>query len=432
MRRARTSTRRCPAPPSCCRTSWTGSRRCSPTCSRSAGTTRAPRCSRPRRWMCGMSRAGCCPPASRWPSGRGLPWSLSAPDEPCVAELDPRRMERVLRNLVSNAIEHGEGRPVEVRVAADAEAVAVGVRDHGVGLRPGEAALVFNRFWRADPARARTTGGTGLGLAIALEDTRLHGGWLQAWGQPGDGSHFRVTVPRKAHADLEGSPLPLEPADARSERRVPVAVGVPIRRPETAVSAGPSRGRLPWRPRASPARCPPRGCPRDGPPRGAGRLRARLPGGRRSPGRGVRVHPDGVDRAAGRRGADGRPGRPVHPGAGQAAGGRDEPAADRGGLLGGVGLLRRRPRGGAPVPRPRGAGAVGPGQRHGGLRRRLGGLQRGPGGEHRRRPGARGRPDLRPRGVRGLGPGHVAWPPTSPCASSTTSGGSPRRRPGWP
>ena len=56
------------------------------------------------------------------------------------------------------------------------------MRDHGVGLRPGEAALVFNRFWRADPARARTTGGTGLGLAIALEDARLHGGWLQAWG----------------------------------------------------------------------------------------------------------------------------------------------------------------------------------------------------------------------------------------------------------
>ena len=177
--------------------------------------------------------SACEPLAER----KGSALVLAAPDEPCVAELDPRRMERVLRNLVSNAIEHGEGRPVEVRVAADADAVAVGVRDHGVGLRPGEAALVFNRFWRADPARARTTGGTGLGLAIALEDTRLHGGWLQAWGQPGDGSHFRVTVPRKARGDLEGSPLPLEPADARSERRVPVAVGVPIRRPEQAVSA---------------------------------------------------------------------------------------------------------------------------------------------------------------------------------------------------
>jgi two-component system sensor histidine kinase MtrB len=45
--------------------------------------------------------------------------------------------------------------------------------------------MVFNRFWRADPARARTTGGTGLGLAIAQEDAHLHGGWLQVWGEPG-------------------------------------------------------------------------------------------------------------------------------------------------------------------------------------------------------------------------------------------------------
>ena len=58
------------------------------------------------------------------------------------------------------------------------------VRDHGTGLRPGESSLVFNRFWRADPSRVRSIGGTGLGLPIALEDARLHGGWLQAWGAP--------------------------------------------------------------------------------------------------------------------------------------------------------------------------------------------------------------------------------------------------------
>ena len=99
------------------------------------------------------------------------------------------------------------------------------MRDHGVGLRPGESALVFNRFWRADPARARTTGGTGLGLAIALEDARLHGGWLQAWGQPGDGANFRLTLPRQAKAELVSAPLPLEPPDARVGRRVPLSVG---------------------------------------------------------------------------------------------------------------------------------------------------------------------------------------------------------------
>jgi two-component system sensor histidine kinase MtrB len=82
---------------------------------------------------------------------------------------------------------------------------------------------VFNRFWRADPARARTIGGTGLGLAIALEDVRLHGGWLQAWGAPGDGSHFRMTIPVHVMAALEESPIPLEPADAGGRVSAPVA-----------------------------------------------------------------------------------------------------------------------------------------------------------------------------------------------------------------
>ena len=87
--------------------------------------------------------------------------------QPVIAEADARRVERVLRNLVVNAVEHGEGRDVVVRLAAAGGAVAVAVRDYGVGLKPGEATRVFNRFWRADPARARTTGGTGLGLSIA-------------------------------------------------------------------------------------------------------------------------------------------------------------------------------------------------------------------------------------------------------------------------
>ena len=71
--------------------------------------------------------------------------------------------------------------------------------------------MVFDRFWRADPARARTTGGTGLGLAIALEDAHLHGGWLQVWGEPGVGAHFRLTLPSQAGITLTGSPLPLVP-----------------------------------------------------------------------------------------------------------------------------------------------------------------------------------------------------------------------------
>ncbi|MGG5752472.1 MtrAB system histidine kinase MtrB [Zafaria sp. Z1313] len=129
----------------------------------------------------------------------------------CVVEMDPRRIERVLRNLVLNAVEHGEGRPIDISVAGDDFAVAVTVRDHGIGMSPEDAARVFDRFWRADPARARTTGGSGLGLSISAEDTRLHGGWLQAWGESGNGACFRLTLPRRIGQPLGSSPLPLAP-----------------------------------------------------------------------------------------------------------------------------------------------------------------------------------------------------------------------------
>src|SRR5258706_12529198 len=125
--------------------------------------------------------------------------------------MDPRRVERILRNLLCNAVEHGEGRDVIVTSAADRDAVAVAVRDFGVGLAPGEEHLVFDRFWRADPARARNTGGTGLGLAIALEDARLHGGWLEAWGEPGRGSVVMRTPPSEARGEPPAAPLPLPP-----------------------------------------------------------------------------------------------------------------------------------------------------------------------------------------------------------------------------
>ena len=137
-----------------------------------------------------------------------------------VAEADVRRVERIVRNLVTNAIDHAEGHDVEIRVASDETSTALSVRDHGVGLAPGETSMVFNRFWRADPARARTSGGTGLGLSISLEDTHLHGGWLQAWGRPGEGAQFRLTLPRRASAVLRQSPLPLIPA-ALSAQRLP-------------------------------------------------------------------------------------------------------------------------------------------------------------------------------------------------------------------
>src|SRR4051812_20668386 len=142
---------------------------------------------------------------------------VNVPDAPVMVDMDSRRVERILRNLVGNALDHGEGKPVLITLGYDDDAVAVTVRDHGVGLKPGQASLVFNRFWRGDPSRSRLTGGTGLGLAISLEDARLHDGWLQAWGEPGRGAQFRLTLPRRAGHTLMHSPLPLNPDELDEE-----------------------------------------------------------------------------------------------------------------------------------------------------------------------------------------------------------------------
>jgi two-component system, OmpR family, sensor histidine kinase MtrB len=149
----------------------------------------------------------------------GTTVQVEVDDRPCLVEADARRIDRILRNLVVNAITYSQSPKILIRVAGDEHTVAIAVRDWGVGLRPGEATLVFNRFWRADPARDRSAGGTGLGLAIAQEDAQLHGGWLQAWGEPGRGAQFRLTLPRRAGAELLRSPLPLVPRDP------PVEVG---------------------------------------------------------------------------------------------------------------------------------------------------------------------------------------------------------------
>jgi two-component system sensor histidine kinase MtrB len=173
----------------------------------------------------------------------GVTLRVHLPDEPVIAEIDSRRVERILRNLVGNAVEHAEGKPIDVTLRTDQSAVAIAVRDRGVGLKPGEEKLVFNRFWRADPSRARQTGGTGLGLSISLEDARLHGGWLEAWGAPRQGAQFRLTLPLHAGDRLISSPLRLvPPGDSVGRRPRKPDAGRPRR---TALPAGPSRAALP-------------------------------------------------------------------------------------------------------------------------------------------------------------------------------------------
>ncbi|WSB84819.1 MtrAB system histidine kinase MtrB [Streptomyces cellulosae] len=252
---------------------------------------------------------------------KGTTIKVVGDQQPVVAEADARRVERVLRNLVVNAVEHGEGRDVVVKLAAAGGAVAVAVRDYGVGLKPGEATRVFSRFWRADPARARTTGGTGLGLSIALEDARLHGGWLQAWGEPGGGSQFRLTLPRTADEPLRGSPIPLEPKDSRRNRGLDDAglqrggdgekrAAVPVNRSGADDRAQSARDPLGPRPGASAPTADPTALPGNG-----ARVVARSGSTRMTPGAAPGTRggtgdgaPDGADLpAAGGEGGDGAP-----------------------------------------------------------------------------------------------------------------------------
>ncbi|GAA1362799.1 two-component system sensor histidine kinase MtrB [Arthrobacter rhombi] len=169
--------------------------------------------------------------ASMHAENLGSELRVHVPDGGCTVEMDHRRIERIIRNLVMNAVEHGEGEPIDITVAQDEHAVAVTVRDHGIGMDPEDAARVFDRFWRGDPARARTTGGSGLGLSIATEDTRLHGGWLQAWGEKGDGACFRLTLPRNLGDPVGSSPLPLAP---HSRLRLGQSLGFEETSPHTA------------------------------------------------------------------------------------------------------------------------------------------------------------------------------------------------------
>jgi len=128
---------------------------------------------------------------------------------------DIRRVARILRNLFSNAIDHAEEKPIAITIIASDDDVAIGVRDFGVGLDESTLNRVFDRFWRADPSRARTRGGTGLGLSIALEDARLHNGELEVWGRPGKGAHFVVTLPREVGSGINSRLIKLQPDDYR-------------------------------------------------------------------------------------------------------------------------------------------------------------------------------------------------------------------------
>ena len=131
---------------------------------------------------------------------RARGWTDVRTDVPAglTVRLDRRRFDVIVANLVGNALRHG-GPPVTVAAGLrpDSQGVhhlAVAVRDHGPGLPPAAVPQVFDRFYKADTARARSEG-SGLGLAIAWENARLHGGRIEAGNQPAGGAVFTLLVP---------------------------------------------------------------------------------------------------------------------------------------------------------------------------------------------------------------------------------------------
>lgn len=127
--------------------------------------------------------------------------SLLGADKPAVVHGDRRRIDRILRNLVTNAANYSQAQRVELEIDQLHDRVSLVFRDFGIGLSASDAARVFDRFWRAD--EARTQGGTGLGLAIAREDALLHGGSLRVYSRPGEGTEFVLTLPRQPFAGAD-------------------------------------------------------------------------------------------------------------------------------------------------------------------------------------------------------------------------------------
>lgn len=130
-----------------------------------------------------------------------------------VAEVDSTRITRIAQNLVVNAIEFAESKPVQISIAGSDTAVAFQVRDHGPGMTDAVAQHVFDRFYRADPSRKRTTGGTGLGLAISAEDAALHSGLLTVLSCPQQGSAFTLLLPRHQGQEIDDIPAQVENQD---------------------------------------------------------------------------------------------------------------------------------------------------------------------------------------------------------------------------
>ncbi|WP_236691603.1 MtrAB system histidine kinase MtrB [Bifidobacterium aesculapii] len=183
-----------------------------------------------------------------------VPIHVYLPNVEVLAFLDSRRIVRIVRNLLANAVDFAEDDPIEVRLAVNRRAVVISVRDHGVGMSNDQVPHVFDRFWRGDPSRARTTGGTGLGLSIAMTDAKLHQGTIRVRSELGEGTWFLVMLPRDpARGAVHDNELPVDFEPGTRRLRIVGGFGIAdnrsgdyIRRDDDADGAsGIGEGRMP-------------------------------------------------------------------------------------------------------------------------------------------------------------------------------------------
>jgi two-component system OmpR family sensor kinase len=143
----------------------------------------------------------------------GVVVRVELPDAPLMAAVEPGRIRQLVMNLLTNAVKYTpRGGAVEVVLESEGTSAIIQVKDTGIGIATGDLAHVFERFWRADPARSRTGDrpGVGLGLAIVKWIVDAHGGTIDVQSRPGRGTTFKVTLPLSD----SGSETPEESTDA--------------------------------------------------------------------------------------------------------------------------------------------------------------------------------------------------------------------------
>lgn len=172
---------------------------------------------------------------------------------------DAQVLSEAVGNLIANAIAYSpRGSSVGIGIKAADRVVEIAVTDRGIGIAEGEQDRVFERFYRADPARARRTGGSGLGLSIVKHAVQRHGGEVRLWSRPGRGSTFTIRLPQADAPEVDPAPKRgrkkrrASSADASAVQKAPAGSAAPAPA-GSAAPAAPAPAPAPAAPVAAPA-----------------------------------------------------------------------------------------------------------------------------------------------------------------------------------